>query len=75
MLVSYLAYSSNLKIGVTCFSETSVDLQRTIRHYITEDRTLHNHRCENLTSINFVLSLYWKFSSAPVAMLGVMAIT
>jgi hypothetical protein len=28
----------------------SVDLHRTTRHYIPEDRTLYNHRCENLKS-------------------------
>jgi hypothetical protein len=31
-------------------SETSIVFQRTIRRYIPEDRTLHNHRCENLKS-------------------------
>jgi hypothetical protein len=37
-------------------SETSVDLQRTTRRHIPEDRTVHNHRCENLKSdIEFVL--------------------
>jgi hypothetical protein len=34
----------------TFSSETFVDFQRTTRRYIPEDRTLHNHRCENLTS-------------------------
>jgi hypothetical protein len=34
----------------TCFIETSVDFQRTKRRYIPEDRTLHNHRCDNLSS-------------------------
>jgi hypothetical protein len=34
----------------TCSSETSVDYQRTTRHYNPEDRSLHNHRCENLKS-------------------------
>jgi hypothetical protein len=29
-------------------SETSVDYQRTTRRYAPEDRTLHNHRCENI---------------------------
>jgi hypothetical protein len=29
-----------------CSSETSVGFQRATRHYITEDRTLHNHRCD-----------------------------
>jgi hypothetical protein len=31
-------------------SETSVDFQRTTWHYTKEDRTIHNHRCENLKS-------------------------
>jgi hypothetical protein len=33
-----------------CSSETSVDIQRTTRFDIPEDRTLHNHRCENFMS-------------------------
>jgi hypothetical protein len=41
---------STLKIEVTCFSETSVNFQRTTRRYIPEDSTLHNYRCENLKS-------------------------
>jgi hypothetical protein len=36
-----------------CSSETSVDFQRTTQHYIPEDRTLHNHRWENLKSYKF----------------------
>jgi hypothetical protein len=39
-LVSCLAYSFNLKMEVTCFSEMSVDFHQTTRHYIPEDRTL-----------------------------------
>jgi hypothetical protein len=31
-----------------CSSEPSVGFQRTILCYIPADRTLHNHRCENL---------------------------
>jgi hypothetical protein len=31
-----------------CASETSVNFHRTTGLYITEDRTLHSHRCENL---------------------------
>jgi hypothetical protein len=42
--VSSLAYSFTLKMEVSYSSETSVDFQRTIRHCIPEDRTLHNHR-------------------------------
>jgi hypothetical protein len=33
-----------------CSSEMSADFQRTTRPYIPEDRTLYNHRCENLRS-------------------------
>jgi hypothetical protein len=33
-------------------------VQRTARRYITEDRTLHNDRCENLNS--YVYNLIWK---------------
>jgi hypothetical protein len=47
---SCLAYSSTLKMEATCSSEMSVAFQRTTRRYIPEDRTLHNHRCENLKS-------------------------
>jgi hypothetical protein len=42
-----------------CSSETSVDLQRTTRHYMPEDSsTLHNHCCENLISLTNVVFLY-----------------
>jgi hypothetical protein len=50
LLVFAELISSTLKIEVICFSETSVNFQRTTRRYIPEDGTLHNHRCENLTS-------------------------
>jgi hypothetical protein len=42
MLVSCLAYSSTLKIGVTCSSEMLVDFQRIARHYIPENITLED---------------------------------
>jgi hypothetical protein len=32
----------------TYASQTSVDIQRTTRCYISEHRNVHNHRCENL---------------------------
>jgi hypothetical protein len=44
-----LTYST-LKMEAMCPSETSVDTQRTTRRYIPEDRTIHNHCCENLKS-------------------------
>jgi hypothetical protein len=31
----------------TCSSDITVDFQLTARHYIPQNRTLHNHRCEN----------------------------
>jgi hypothetical protein len=37
-----------MKTEAICFYETSVDFQRTTRRCIPEDRTLHNHWCENL---------------------------
>jgi hypothetical protein len=37
-------------VEATCFSETTIDSQRTTRRYIPEDRNLHNHRGENLRS-------------------------
>jgi hypothetical protein len=35
---------------VSCLAFSSVDFQWTTQHYIPEERTLHNHRCENLKS-------------------------
>jgi hypothetical protein len=41
---------SALKMDALCSSETSVVSQRTTRRYISEDRTLRNHRRKNLKS-------------------------
>jgi hypothetical protein len=57
-LVFWLAYSSTLKMKASCSSETSVDVQRNTRRYIPVDRTLHNHRCENLISCMYVYTLW-----------------
>jgi hypothetical protein len=46
--VAYLIYWSTLNTEVTFSSETSVGFRRIKRSYIPEDRTLHNHLCENL---------------------------
>jgi hypothetical protein len=48
-LVSCLAYSSTLKMEATS-SKTLVGFQQTTRYYISENRNLHNHHCENLKS-------------------------
>jgi hypothetical protein len=40
-----------------------VDFQHATRRYIPEDRTLHNHRCENLKSYN---SLSLCFIPSPI---------
>jgi hypothetical protein len=47
---------SNCHLLAKWFSETSVDLQRTLRRYIPEDKILHAHRCQNLKSYvtNFI---------------------
>jgi hypothetical protein len=50
-----LAYSLTLEMEATCTSETEVDFQLATRRYITEDRTLHNHGCENLRSYTVLL--------------------
>jgi hypothetical protein len=42
ILVSSLDYSPTLKMEAICFSEKSVDSQRTTWHCIPEDRTLHS---------------------------------
>jgi hypothetical protein len=42
-----------------CSSETSVATQQTTRRHISEDDTLHNHRCENLKSYLILISLSW----------------
>jgi hypothetical protein len=49
MLVPCAAYSSALKVEAR-FSETSADFHQTTWRYITEDRTLHSHCCDNLKS-------------------------
>jgi hypothetical protein len=40
-LVSYRAYSSTLKMHVTCSYRTSSEFKWTTSHYISEDITLH----------------------------------
>jgi hypothetical protein len=52
-LVPCSAYSVTLKMEAIYSSETSVYFQRTTWCYIPEDRTLHNHSCENLKSYIF----------------------
>jgi hypothetical protein len=45
-LVSYLVYSSNLKMEAAWSSDKSVNFKRITRYYIPQDRTLHNPHCE-----------------------------
>jgi hypothetical protein len=45
MLVSSLAYTLTLKMEAMFSSKTSVDFQRTIRHYIPKDRNFHVEWC------------------------------
>jgi hypothetical protein len=45
-----------------CSSETSFEFQRATCLYILEDRVLHNHRCENLKSYNWIVVYFpYKF--------------
>jgi hypothetical protein len=68
LLISSLAYSSTLKMVVTCSSEMSVDFQQTTQHYIPKDRPLHNHCCEifksyetgPLWTVHFEGGINWK---------------
>jgi hypothetical protein len=46
-LISCFVFSSNLKMEATYSSETSFDFQRTTQRYIPEDKSFHNHSCEN----------------------------
>jgi hypothetical protein len=43
-----------------CSSEMAIDFQRTTRLSIPDDRTLHNHRCENLQSYKVYVVLQSK---------------
>jgi hypothetical protein len=61
MLVSCMAYSSTLKMEVTCSSETLVHVPLNTECHIPEDRTIHNHRCENLKSYNISLVCIFPF--------------
>jgi hypothetical protein len=46
MHISSFAYPSILKME----AKRQLTFKRITRHYISKDRTLHNHRCENLRS-------------------------
>jgi hypothetical protein len=50
MFVSFLTYSSILKIQAILSSETSVNFHRITGRYIPGGRTLHSHRCEDIKS-------------------------
>jgi hypothetical protein len=49
-ITSCLAKYLILKTEEICSSEKSADFHRAIRRYILQDRSFHNHRCENLKS-------------------------
>jgi hypothetical protein len=53
---SYVDYSTVLKKMAICSSDISADFQRTTHRCMPEDRTLHNHRCENLKSYSSAFS-------------------
>jgi hypothetical protein len=47
MLISYLTYTSSLKMEATYSFGTSVDFQRTTRLSIAEDKTLYVESVQN----------------------------
>jgi hypothetical protein len=59
--ISCLAYFSTLRVKAKYTSEESVEFQRIIRYFIPNDRTLHNHSCENLISY-FSIAFFTLFS-------------
>jgi hypothetical protein len=63
MLVSYLAYSSTLKMA-TCSSKTPVDFQRTTQRYIPKDTTLL-HSTKTISFIIFYSPFIIIFPSHP----------
>jgi hypothetical protein len=56
MLAMSLSYSWTPKMEVTCSSETLVEFQLTLQHYVQEDENLHSHCYENLRSSTSVPS-------------------
>jgi hypothetical protein len=64
MLVSYLAYSSSLKMNTKCSSKTPLIFHQTTRHYIPKART-HSHQCKNLKSstVEIIVLIFTIFSS------------
>jgi hypothetical protein len=54
--VCYLLHAGFLvKVEATCSSETSVDIQRTIRRYIAEDRTLQIFTFERINCVSQIV--------------------
>jgi hypothetical protein len=70
-LVSYLAYSSTLKMEATCSFEVTFYFQPTTWRYIPED----NHRCENLKSYPFQECVFIRPVQSKDYMLGSYNIT
>jgi hypothetical protein len=68
VLVSSLGLFFDSEDEGDMFLRKLVDFKLTIRHYILEDRTLHNHRCEDLKSyISFLFCLLTTLSiSIPI---------
>jgi hypothetical protein len=46
----FLGLLVDLEDGGDIFLRTVVDLKRKARRYVAKERTLHNHRCENIKS-------------------------
>jgi hypothetical protein len=57
-LVSCFADSTTLKMEAKCSSEMSSDFRWTTFRCIPEDRTFHNHSCENLRSFCLYCAIF-----------------
>jgi hypothetical protein len=53
---------STLRMIETPSSEMNFDFQQTTLHYIAEDRTLHKHCCENISSYKYGSSYFMSIS-------------
>jgi hypothetical protein len=65
-LVSCSVPSLTSKMEATCSPRTLVDFQQTTQRYVPEDRTLHNHQCENTKSYFVITCLIRIFIESAV---------
>jgi hypothetical protein len=62
-LFSCWAYFYTQKMEVTCSAEKSIYFQRAAMRYISEDRPLHNHRCDNSKFSRIMINIIHHYNS------------